>query len=183
MHSVHSTKLQPTQVVEAELKRAFRGHPAGVSVVTADGRDGPVGLTATSLSSVSLTPAVVMLSVSALSSSTPAILGAETAMVHLLDEQSLHIAQLCATSGIDRFADTRLWSRAMTGEPIFHDARARLRVRPLHKIDATTSTVIVAEVLDIALLRDEERIRESSARALVYHAGEWHALSDASRIA
>lgn len=39
-----------------DFKSAFRNHPAGVSVVTADPGDGPVGLTATSVISVSANP-------------------------------------------------------------------------------------------------------------------------------
>lgn len=39
-----------------EFKLAFRNHAAGVSVITAEGAAGPVGLTATSVFSVSATP-------------------------------------------------------------------------------------------------------------------------------
>ncbi|MGU3436454.1 flavin reductase family protein [Actinomycetes bacterium M1A6_2h] len=179
-----SARMRETARVDPDLlKNAFRGHPAGVCVITADDGAGPVGLTATSLSSVSVAPALVMFSVSGLSSSTPTILRSETAIVHLIDERSLHVAKLCATSGIDRFADTRMWTRNNTGEPIFHDACAWLRVRAVTKVDVTTSTVVIAEVLDIEMAPQDAHGTGSPRGALIYHSGQWHALSSTSRIA
>jgi hypothetical protein len=43
----------PTGMGADEFKSAFRNHPAGVAVITADAGYGPVGLTATSVISVS----------------------------------------------------------------------------------------------------------------------------------
>ena len=56
-----------------ELKALFRGHPAGVAVITADDGTGPVGMTASSVFSVSVAPPLVVFSASALSSSTPTL--------------------------------------------------------------------------------------------------------------
>jgi hypothetical protein len=67
-----------------DFKAAFRNHPAGVAVITADAGDGPVGLTATSVISVSASPALLVFSLSAFSSSAPALAKAETLVVHLL---------------------------------------------------------------------------------------------------
>ena len=54
-----------------EFKAAFRGHPAGVAVITADA-GGPVALTATSVSSVSADPPLLIFSISAQSSAAAA---------------------------------------------------------------------------------------------------------------
>ena len=51
------------------FKRAFRNHAAGVAIITADAGNGPVGLTATSVFSVSAEPALLVFSVSDDSSS------------------------------------------------------------------------------------------------------------------
>ncbi len=111
-------------VTPDEFKAAFRNHPAGVAVITADAGDGPVALTATSVFSVSVAPPLLVFSVSELSSSTPTIRRAETVVVHLLGAAQIDIAKLGATSGIDRFADTSIWERLPTGEPHFPAAHA-----------------------------------------------------------
>src|ERR1700712_2067372 len=87
------------------FKLAFRNHPAGVAVITADAGDGPVGLTATSVFSVSAEPALLVFSISALSSSAPTINRADTVVVHLLGADQLELAKLFSTKGADRFAD------------------------------------------------------------------------------
>ncbi|WP_287931796.1 flavin reductase family protein, partial [Arthrobacter sp.] len=67
-----------------DFKAAFRNHPAGVAVITADVGAGPVGLTATSVISVSASPPLVVFSLSSSSSSTPTVKKAETVVIHLL---------------------------------------------------------------------------------------------------
>src|SRR6476469_723529 len=95
----------------ADFKLAFRNHAAGVAVITADAGHGPVGLTATSVFSVSAEPPLLIFSISSASSSAPTIRSAETVIVHLLGADQIALARLCATSGIDRFADRTIWDR------------------------------------------------------------------------
>ncbi|MDO8394507.1 MAG: flavin reductase family protein [Dietzia sp.] len=75
------------QSVPAEThRRAMRMHPAGVTIITLDGADGPVGFTASSPSSLSSRPALVSFNVGISSSSLAAVLDARTAVIHLLGE-------------------------------------------------------------------------------------------------
>lgn len=159
------------------FKAAFRAHPGGVSVITADAGGGPVALTATSVSSISVDPPLLMFSVSHQSSSTPTIRAAETVVVHLLSVDELQIAKLGATSGIDRFADSSIWSRLPAGEPYFPAARTWIRGRVVSRMDAGSSTVIAVEALEIKDVADE-----SSSAPLVYHDRTWHALGENSRV-
>lgn len=162
-----------------EFKAVFRGHPGGVAVITAEGPDGPVALTATSVSSVSVDPPLLIFSVSALSSATPAILAAETVVVHLLDAEDLPIAQLASTSGADRFADRTAWSRLVSGEPVYHGVRAWVRCAIVERMNAGGSTVIAAHALQSDIARDVEPGEHGNA--LVYHNRTWHRLGDHSR--
>ncbi|MFT4215207.1 MAG: flavin reductase family protein [Microbacterium sp.] len=164
-----------------EFKALFRGHPGGVAVITADD-DGehPVALTATSVSSVSAEPPLLIFSVSALSSASGVLSRADTVVVHLLDAHDLEIAQLGATSGIDRFEQTHRWSRLTTGEPVYHDVRAWVRCAVIGRMDAGGSTVIAAHALQAQLQRDVDA--GGHGDALVYHNRAWHRLSDASRL-
>ncbi|WP_448390201.1 flavin reductase family protein [Microbacterium aurum] len=164
----------------AEFKAVFRGHPGGVAVITADAGDGPVALTATSVASVSAEPPLLIFSVSALSSASDVLSRAETVVVHLLDAHDLEIAQLGATSGVDRFAETHRWSRLVTGEPVYNDVRAWVRCAVIGRMDAGGSTVIAAHALQAQLERDVAAGEHGDA--LVYHNRTWHRLGDHSRL-
>lgn len=167
--------------VTAELfKAAFRGHPGGVAVITADAGEGPVALTATSVASVNAAPPLLMFSVTTMSSATKVIVRAETVVVHLLDTLDLPLAQTGATKGIDRFADDAAWTRLSTGETVFHGARAWLRCQVIDTIDADGSTVIAARVLQVGMNRDVTRGDETDALAYVNR--QWHRLGAHSAI-
>jgi flavin reductase (DIM6/NTAB) family NADH-FMN oxidoreductase RutF len=163
-----------------EFKVAFRNHPAGVAVITADAGDGPVGLTATSVFSVSAEPPLLVFSLSSQSSSAPTIARADTVIVHLLGVDQLHIAKLCATSGIDRFADTAMWDRLITGEPYFPAASTWIRGRIINRMEAGGSTVIAVHALQAKSPAIDAIADESP---LVYHNRTWHRLDEKSRIA
>jgi flavin reductase (DIM6/NTAB) family NADH-FMN oxidoreductase RutF len=163
-------------VTADQFKSAFREHPGGVSLITADAGHGPVALTATSVASVSADPPLLVFSVSALSSSAPTLTTAETVVVHLLDADQLPLAKLGATSGIDRFADTSSWTRLVTGEPVFHDVPRWIRARVVNRFESGGSTVIVAHAVQVNVPE------EPSHRGLVYLNRQWHHLGDHSRL-
>ena len=163
-----------------EFRRAFREHPAGVALVTAEAGAGPVALTATSVSSVSADPPLLVFSISDQSSASTTLNSADTLIVHLLSSAQLGLAKLGATSGIDRFADRAIWSRLDTGEPYFPAARTWIRGRVLHRLRAGTSTLVVVHALDAELPEPSES--EAAATPLVYVSRTWHALGEPSRI-
>ncbi len=160
-----------------DFKAAFRNQPGGVSLITADAGQGPVALTATSVSSVSVDPPLLVFSVSALSSSAPTLTASDTVVVHLLDADHLALAQLGATSGIDRFADVDSWARLVTGEPVFHGVARWIRARVLERVDAGGSTIIIAHALQVSVPDAD------SERGLVYVNREWHHVGEHSRVA
>jgi len=164
----------PPGITPDQLKAVFRDHPAGVAVITADAGDGPVAMTASSVFSVSAAPPLIVFSASALSSSTPTLQKAETVVLHMIDEDSLDLAKLCATSGVDRFADATAWSRLETGEPFFHAATRRIRAQVSSRLDAGSSTVLVVQALEA--WHDTDR----DPKPVVYHNRTWHTLSEAS---
>jgi len=163
-----------------QFKALFRGHPAGVAVITADAGTGPVALTATSVSSVSADPPLLVFSISSLSSASAVLARAETVVVHLLDAHDLALAKLGATSGVDRFAQSHRFSRLVTGEPIYRDVRAWVRCAVIGRMDAGGSEVIAAHALQSHIDRDVAG--DDPGDALVYHNRAWHRLDDHSRI-
>jgi flavin reductase (DIM6/NTAB) family NADH-FMN oxidoreductase RutF len=160
-----------------DFKSAFRNHAAGVAVITADSGNGPVGLTATSVFSVSAEPPLLVFSISDLSSSAPTLRAAETVVVHLLGVDQLAIATLCSTSGIDRFADTSLWDRLPTGEPFFPSAQSWIRGRVVNRMPAGGSTVFAVHAIEASIAPDD-----LLASPLVYHNRRWHGLGEHSTI-
>lgn len=159
------------------FKLAFRNHAAGVAVITADAGDGPVGITATSVFSVSAEPPLLVFSLSDHASSAPTIRRADTVVVHLLGAEQLHIATLCATSGVDRFADTDLWARLATGEPYFPSTHAWIRGRIIDRMAAGSSTIIAVHALEAKVSTDT-----SGSDPLVYHNRTWHSLGEHSAL-
>ncbi|ALV47452.1 flavin oxidoreductase [Arthrobacter alpinus] len=162
-----------------DFKSAFRNHPAGVAVITADIGEGPVGLTATSVISVSANPPLVVFSLSSASSSTPTVKRAETVVIHLLGADQIGLAKNFATSGIDRFEDTTLWSRLITGEPYLPTSNAWMRGRIVNQMDAGDSTVVAVQILQVDL-PGEQGLTAQASRPLVYHNRTWHSLSETS---
>lgn len=161
----------------AEFKAAFRQHPAGIAVITADAGRGPVAMTASSVFSVSAEPPVLVFSISNQSSAAPTLLEAETLVVHMLTAANLDLAVLAATSGIDRFEDTTLWDRLPSGEPYYVHAHAWIRGRVVDHMKIGDSTVVAVHAL-------ESRVPDDAAVAhpLVYHNRTWHQLSAGSVI-
>lgn len=154
-----------------EFKSVFRHHAAGVAVVTAQGPDGPVAMTVTSLFSISAEPPMFVFSASAFSSVAPAIREADTVVAHLLHDDHLGIGRLGATSGADRFSVP--WHRLPTGEPVYDGVPTWVRGRIVARLDAGTSTLLVAEALEGSTHAD-------APAPLVYHNRTWHALTERS---
>lgn len=160
-----------------QYKLAFRLHPGGVALITADTAVGPVAITASSVASVSADPPIMMFSVSVMTSAASALGKTDTVVVHLLNANNIDLARLGATSGADRFADRSMWKRLPTGEPVFEAARAWIRARILHRIDAGGSTVVVAEAIESSVT--ESHIDEHGDKeGLVYFNRTWHRIGD-----
>lgn len=139
--------VESTTATADALKLAFRDHPAGVSLITARTEDGPVGLTASSVASVSVDPPALVFSVTRATGSAGGILRAESFLVHLLDSRHSEIARTFAVSGTERFTPEQGWAELATGEPYLRGARAALRCRALHTETVGSSVVVVAEVI------------------------------------
>ncbi|MGI9824871.1 flavin reductase family protein [Agromyces sp. Marseille-Q5079] len=165
----------PPTLVPATIeafKAAFRDHPAGVALVTATTPLGPVGLTASSVASVSAEPAALSFSVTRATGSAGGLLAAETIVVHLLAAGQVEVARAFARSGAPRFTPEQGWSSLPTGEPWLVEAPVALRARVIHTLPVGGSSLVVAEVLDVRL---GER-----APSLVYRDRRFHALDDES---
>lgn len=170
----------PATVDADRFKDAFRRHAAGVAVITADAGDGPLALTASSVTSVSADPAVLLFSVSSTTTTGRAVAAATSAVVHLLDASDHELAVSCADPSVDRFADTAAWERLPTGEPTFVAPRLVLRGEICERLAFGEATVMLLAVTDII----ERRPVDPEVDApLAYVDRQWHGLGPTSRIA
>ncbi|WP_349428786.1 flavin reductase family protein [Microbacterium sp. LWS13-1.2] len=163
------------------FRAAFRSHPAGVAVVTADPGGDPIAMTVSSLTSISASPPLMAFSASAQSSSTAALRRATSVVVHLLNAEQLWLAQLGATTGVDRFQDPTKWRRLPTGEPVFPDGGTWIRGEVVHRVEAGNAVIHVVKAIETNSSA-ESSSDASGVGPLVYHNRSWHVLSDASMI-
>ncbi|MCB1273637.1 MAG: flavin reductase [Leucobacter sp.] len=174
-----STTDLTSTVTADDFKFAFRHHPAGIAVVTADDGNGPVAMTVSSLSSVGIAPPTLMFSASPISSATPTIRHAKTLVVHMLTADQVGLAKLASTSGVDRFGSDVNWGRLPTGEPYYPEASEWLRGRIISRLDINGSTLVVVEALEA---KPREDVEHDDRQPLVYHNRTWHALGEGSRL-
>ncbi|MFE9705269.1 flavin reductase family protein [Streptomyces sp. NPDC005930] len=160
----------PRPATDDLLRSVFRRHAAGVAVITARGPGGPVGFTATSLTSVSASPPLLSFGIGTGSSSWPAVSEAEHVGVHLLGEHQEELAATFARSGADRFAAPTAWREGPEGVPVLEGVLAWLVCRAVARVPAGDHRIVLAEVL----LGDPA----GEGRPLLYHQGRYQGLRD-----
>jgi flavin reductase (DIM6/NTAB) family NADH-FMN oxidoreductase RutF len=150
----------------------FRGvlgqFPTGVTVVTANTPDGPVGLAVGSFTSVSLEPPLVGFLPAQTSSSWPLIEEAGSFCVNVLAEGQEDIARAFATPGVDRFGD-RVWTAAP-------HSRAPILDGVLAWIDCDVAGVSDAGDHHFVLGRVRALGGSTDGSPLVFFRGGYHAL-------
>lgn len=139
----------PTGHDPAELRRAFGLFATGVAVVTARRRDGtPLGMTINSFASLSLSPALLLWSLSRQSRSHADFLGAEHFAIHVLEEAQQALCRQFAASPERRFDGVELES-GLGGLPLLRDCLARYQCRTVQHHEGGDHHIIVGEVVDI----------------------------------
>lgn len=134
------------------FRAVFRRHPAGVAVVTAAGPTGPVGITVTSLTTVSAEAAVFSFNVSRTASGWPVLQAAPHFAVHLLGAHQVTLAKTFATSGADRFGPTTGWVPGPEGVPVLDRVQAALLARPLQVLDVDDHSLVLARFQQVLTL-------------------------------
>jgi flavin reductase (DIM6/NTAB) family NADH-FMN oxidoreductase RutF len=163
---------QRPDVDPMEFARAFRHHPAGVTVVTLESGRGPVGFTATSVTSVSVQPPLLSFSISLASSCWPAVRDVDACAVNVLGAHQHGVAQRFAQRGVDRFDAPTRWERLATGEPVLSGARLWLCGQIVARVLAGDHRVVLVRVTEVHRGQGE-------GEPLVYHDGEYVSLGPA----
>lgn len=128
--------------------RQVLGHlPTGVTVITAYGENGVVGMAANSVTSVSLDPPLVLFCPAKSSTTWPTIRAAAGFCVNVMAGHHEEVTRRFAARGIDRFSGIKYTSRP-TG-PALADAVAWIECHPYDEHDAGDHTIVVARVVGI----------------------------------
>ena len=151
-----------------DFKSAFADHPAGVCIITADSGDGPFGLTASSVASVSLDPPSLLFSVTKARGAAGHVLDAPRFAVNMLHAGHSELAVQFAMPGGERFSDRQNWTYMDDGVPVLDDAHSVFVCSHYGRLPVGESTVVVGEVEDI--------VRRPQGIPMVYHQRRFHDL-------
>lgn len=141
--------------IEPTVFRTVLGHlPTGVTVVTADGADGPVGMACNSVASVSLAPPLISLCPARTSETWPALRDRRRFCVNVMANHHEATTRAFARKGVDRFAGIAHHPRA--GGPALDDAVAWLDCEIRDEHEAGDHFIVVAEVMALDSRPDVE---------------------------
>ncbi|KOC90283.1 flavin reductase family protein [Winslowiella iniecta] len=129
-----------------QLRDAFGAFMTGVTVVTTNDRHGnPIGFTANSFSSVSLDPALLLVSIDKRSANFDNFTGCKHFAINILAEQQKETSNIFAQKIEDRFALIN-WRKAASGVPLIDDSSAWFDCAMHQVIDAGDHAILIGQV-------------------------------------
>lgn len=155
------------------FRNAFRSYPTGVAIITARVDDRPIGMTVSSLASLTLEPLALSFSVSNVAGSGGDFLRAPSFVFNLLAADQAALAGIFANPAAmeQRFAADQGWDFLPTGEPYLPNAPWSLRARPIGNLAVGSARLIAAEVLNI--------LQGTAGAPLLYHDRTFLSVGDA----
>ena len=181
MNSIVRAVSIETEVTSGDFRKAMRQLTCGVSVVTAGrGRD-ISGMTVTSVSSLSVDPPALIVSINRESSSWPLVKRYGFFGVNILTSDQIDIAERFTgkggLKGADRFAGAGWMTRA-SGVPLLVGALAAIDCEVEDTVERHSHAIVIGRVLDVAV--------SARTAALAYWQGRYVAIDqdeDAAKLA
>ncbi|MFG3595643.1 flavin reductase family protein [Bradyrhizobium sp. RDI18] len=171
MNSVVRSVLIDHEVSSDDFRNAMRRLTGGVSVITAGLGWDISGMTVTSVSSLSVDPPALIVSISREASSWPLVRRYGFFGVNILTPDQIDIAERFAgqegLKGADRFAGAG-WTKRVSGVPLLAGALAAIDCAVEDIIERHSHAIVIGRVLDIA-------VSERTA-ALAYWQGQYVAI-------
>jgi 3-hydroxy-9,10-secoandrosta-1,3,5(10)-triene-9,17-dione monooxygenase reductase component len=156
--------------IDGKRFRQVLGHlPTGVTVVTAHHRDGPVAMSANSVTSVSLEPPLILFCPAKSSTSWPRIRESGRFCVNIFGAQHEAISRRFAAPGVDRFAGVA-WHSRPSG-PALDDAVAWIECTIDAEHEAGDHVIVVGAV-------DSLDVRQDGGEPLVFFRGRYGSFSE-----
>jgi len=181
MNSIVRSVSIETEVTSGDFRNAMRQLTGGVSVITAGrGRD-ISGMTVTSVSSLSVDPPALIVSINRDSSSWPLVKRYGFFGVNILTSDQIDIAERFTgkggLKGADRFAGAR-WTTRASGVPLLVGALAAIDCEVEDIVERHSHAIVIGRVLDVAV--------SARTAALAYWQGRYVAIDqdeDAAKLA
>jgi flavin reductase (DIM6/NTAB) family NADH-FMN oxidoreductase RutF len=153
---------QPDELLDASaMRKAFACFPTGVTALCARGDNGqPVGLTASSFTTVSLDPALVSVCIAHTSTTWPRLSAVERVGVSVLARHHEKVASALASNRPDRFSEVD-WASSPTGAVFIHDSTLWL--------ECTINQTVRAGDHDVVLLRIVNLRSDPNTEPMVFH--------------
>ena len=148
-----------------EFRAALGMFATGVTIITArDAAGAPVGITANSFNSVSLTPPLVLWSLARLAGSMPTFEHGSHYAINILSAEQHALAERFSSKSIDRFAGVAFRVGA-GGAPVIEGAAAVFECFNRSQYEEGDHVIFVGEV--------EHCERREGATPLIFHGGRY----------
>jgi flavin reductase (DIM6/NTAB) family NADH-FMN oxidoreductase RutF len=167
LSTVKPLKARPPIFSKTEFRTALGMFATGVTIVTARKANGElVGLTANSFNSVSMSPPLVLWSLSQSAASMEAFATGSHYAINILSADQQELAKQFSAKGIDRFAGVS-YQLGLAGAPLIDDAAATFECFNRSRYEEGDHVIFVGEV--------ERCAHRTGASPLLYHGGKFYA--------
>jgi flavin reductase (DIM6/NTAB) family NADH-FMN oxidoreductase RutF len=170
-HAIQPAMTPPRQALPpsfsvAEFRAALGMFATGVTIVTARTDDGQViGLTANSFNSVSLSPPLVLWSLSQAAASMSVFSAGSHYAINILAADQKELAERFATRGSDRWSGVAFDTGA-GGAPVLHGSAAHFECFNRSRYDEGDHVIFIGEV--------ERCAHRAGASPLLFHGGRFY---------
>jgi flavin reductase (DIM6/NTAB) family NADH-FMN oxidoreductase RutF len=152
---MNDPKIPADQAVQQQFRAAMRRLAASVSIVVAQGDDGPVGMAATSITSLTVDPPAILVCVNRATSLHALLEPAAPLAISLLsrDQKDVSAAFGGALRGTERFG-IGIWNAGTNGLPQLEGAQANLECVIDAMLAYATHSIVIARVLQVRTSND-----------------------------
>lgn len=153
---------------QLDLRRVFGAYPTGVAALAAQVEGSPVGMAASSFTTVSLDPPLVSVGVAHSSTTWPVLSRSERIGISVLGSEQEWVSRQLAAKGVDRFAGVG-HRRTEFGAVLLDGAAAWFEVTIDQQVRAGDHDIVVFRVHDLDVAED--------VAPLVFHASTYRGLA------
>jgi flavin reductase (DIM6/NTAB) family NADH-FMN oxidoreductase RutF len=151
-------------------RRAISQFCTGVTVVTTQTEDGPVGMTASAVTSLSLDPLQLIVCIGNNLTTRGAIIESGRFAVNVLSREQEHLARRFASRGVDKFRSVKLAADHQV--PIIAGTVAHFVCTVAEALPGGDHTIVIGDVVSCA--------HASQASPLLYYGSNFGSLCDES---
>ncbi len=170
VRNIRETKIDPVTTAD-NFRSAMRSLAGGVSVITVGRGNDLSGMTVTSVSSLSVEPATLIVSINRQASSWPLLQKHGVFGVNILSSDHMDVAErfsgIGGLKGAERFAGAE-WISLASGVPLLAGALAAFDCEVEHVVERHSHAIVIGRVLDLRV--------SPGKPALTYWQGQYVAL-------